>query len=238
MPGEIPIHIPEPTVEVIAERRKSKRKERFDRIPSGVEGVELIVEPGTEPHFTKRQVRKHQADSDRIARYRKTEKIFKGAKERLVEAAEKQDGFRGIVSHRGNYEAPLVPSDTKIVYDADLLEKSTGDHQATLVREEGRLEISLPIGSNENAREALSDFTQAVARVMIGMGRDPDAVGALIKPTIIQRLDEERLNKLIADGKIELLPGTRTSEISWSTPINPIDKSTKPNRQRSLTQET
>lgn len=236
------INIPEPTVKVetIAEKRKRPQKgqKRFERIDSGVEGVEIIVEPGEEVDFTNGEVRRLQADTDRIARFRtRHQKIFDAAKSRLVVAANTQKGFRGVVSARGNYEAPLVPTE-RVVYDSKLLEESTGEFHKTLIREEGRLVIDLPFGSHEDGRALLSDFTQSVARLMIEAGRDPNEVGALITPVIVQRLDEERLNQLIVNEQVMLLPDTKKSTFDWGTPINPIDKMTSPRRQRPLISES
>jgi hypothetical protein len=235
----IQISDPKVHVEPIAEKRirPPKGKKRFERIESGVEGIEIITEHGADPHFSKAKVRRLQADTDRIARFRtRQEMVLIGAKSRLIKATGEQDGFRGIVSSRGNYEAPLVPSET-VVYDPELLRESTGEFHQTLIREEGRLTINLPFGTGEYAKEELLKFTASVARLMIEMGRDPEVVGAMITPSIVQRLDEERLNQLIAEGKIRLLPSTKRSTINWATPINPIDKMTTPRRQRDLIPE-
>jgi len=101
-----------------------------------------------------------------------------------------------------------------------------------LVREEGRLTINLPFGTDEDSKKRLSDFAQSVARLMVEQGRDIDEVGALITPSIVQRLDEERLNQLILDGKVDLISGTRTMEASYAVSINPLVKVVTPNRQR------
>ena len=227
------IAIPEPKVEVIAETRKNTRRERFIPVESSIEGVLYIAEPGSRPTFNKRKTRRLQADSDRIARWRKYERLAQPARQRLIGATKEQEGFRGIASSRGNYEAPLVPT-TKVIYDPDLLAESTGPYHTVLVRESGRLTIDLPFGSGENARERLAELAHAIAQLMVDEGRDPQEVGSMITPTIIQRLDEEELNRKISDGSIELLPGTKTEEISWATPINPIDKKTSPRRQKPL----
>lgn len=241
MVGETPQRVPEevvikdPKVEVIAETRKrKKRKPTFQRTPSPVEGIEYVIEPGTDPQFGRGRTRRLKADADRIARWRKYETQAVKPRERLIQAAEEQPGFRGIVSARGNLETQVFPSSRKVIYDPSLLEKSTGPYHETLVRESGQLTIDLPFGSGEDGRQVLANFTQAVVRLMIESGRDPDEISALITPVIVQRLDEEELNRLIADGNVELLPGTRSETITWSTPVNPLDKRTTPQRQRVL----
>jgi len=94
MAVEVPrINIPDPQVEVIAERRKTKRRDRFDRFPSSVDGIGIIAEPGKRPIPNKRSLRRYQADSDRVARFKRYEKISGPARNRLVYAAENLDGF-------------------------------------------------------------------------------------------------------------------------------------------------
>lgn len=236
MPKENPsINIPDPTVEVIAERRKNKRPKRFDHIPSSIEGVELIAEPGTKPEFTKHQTRKLQADSDRIVRKRKYDSEEKAARSRLIYAANDVPGFRGISSERGNYELPIVPSE-HYIYDPDLLRSSTGEYHRTLVREKGELGVNLEFGSDEDSKDKLLKFARAVERIMVEeMGMDAEEVGDLISLAIVQRLDEERLNELIKEGKIKLKSKTRRKTTTWSTRHKPIEKKTKPKRQRKLT---
>jgi hypothetical protein len=230
---DIQIEIPAPKVEVIAETRRNKRRPRFERHPSEVPGIGVISEPETNPTFTKGELVRLQADSDRLARWRKYEKLAKPAKKRLVGTTKKKRGFRGIVSERGNYESPLIPKEQQVVWDPDLLKQSTGAFYVTLVREGGRLIIEFPSVEGQNAREELNDFAHIVAEVMIQRGRDPKEVGSLITPIIVQRLDEEELNRHIAEGDISpLLPGTRKSTVVWEAPTNVLDPKIAPKRQR------
>jgi len=225
------INIPDPKVEVIAEKRKTRRKARFDRFPSSVEGIGIIAEPGTRPIPNKRRLRRLQADSDRVARLKRYEVQAGQAKSRLVQAATVFDGFRGIYSERGGYDAPIVPSD-KVIYDSNKLRESTGEYHRELIREEGGLDLRIPFESSEDGRAKLATLAQSIALLMIESGFDPDALGALITPSIVQRLDEERLMQLEAEGKVVLQAGTRVVDRTWSVSVNPSVKNVTPNRQK------
>jgi hypothetical protein len=226
------IKMPAPTVEVIAETRKSTSRPRFGEQASPLEGVRFLVEPGGMVDFNRRQTRQIQADGDRIARSKRYKKTADAAKGRWVKLKADQSAFAGVVSERGNYRSPLYDKEQKVVYDAALLEASTGEFHLQLVREEGRLTIALPAREGVNAREELAEFAQAVARLMVESGRDPDEVGKLVTPTIVQRLDEQKLFALMAEDKVQLEPGTRKVTIAWEVPTDPLKPDIKPKPQR------
>lgn len=226
------IEIPQPTVQVIAETRKRKARPRFEEQDSPIEGVRYLVERGGQVVFNRRDTRKNQADTDRIARSKRHKETADAAKKRLVERKIEQPDFAGVISERGNYRSPLYSKEQKVTYDPTLLEDSVGPYHTELVREEGQLVLTFPAREGVDARAELSDFAQAVARVMIEKGRDPKEVEALITPTIIQRLDEERLLGLIAEHKVDLAPGTRKSTVVWEVPTDPLNPEIKPRKQK------
>jgi hypothetical protein len=225
--------IPRPKVEVIPDKASpaTESGDRFKRIPSGVEGVELIVEPGANPVFTKKQVLGFHADADRIATYRGYETIFQRAKGRLQRVAERT-GFRGISSVRGGYDAQIYPQ-TERTYDPDGLRQDTGEFHKELIREEGRVEVVLPIGTDEDSIKRTEALARTIALALIAEGNPADEVLAMVSPRVVQRLDEQRLNQLVASGKINLSPTTLRSRIKqWNTPVRQRIKRFTPNRQR------
>lgn len=226
------IEIPQPTVQVIAETRKKKARPRFEEQDSPIEGVRYLVERGGQVVFNRRDTRRNQADTDRIARQKRYKETADAAKERLVERKKAQPDFAGVISTRGNYRSPLYSKEQRVTYDPTLLEDSVGAYHTQLVREEGQLVLTFPAREDVDAREELSDFAQSVARIMIEQGREPQEVKALITPTIIQRLDEERLLGLMAQGKVDLIAGTRKSTIVWEVATDPLNPEIKPKKQK------
>lgn len=225
--------IPRPRVEVIPDKASTVYEggDRFTRIPSGVEEVVLIVEPGTTPSFSRREVQRLQADTDRVATYRSYEAVFQRAKGRLQSVAERT-GFRGISSERGQYDATIYPQ-TERTYEPDGLKRDTGEFHKSLVREEGRVEVVLPIGTDENSIERTEALARTIALALIAEGNPADQVLAMVSPRVIQRLDEQRLNQLLAEGKIHLSPGTLRQRIKqWNTPVRQKIKRFTPKRQR------
>ncbi len=235
----IKIEIPKPRVEVIAETRiKRVEGERFERIESDVSGIKLVVEHGTRPRLGKRRTRRLKAHADRVARWRKYERLAKlpnGPRDQLIEVA-RESGFRGIISEKGNHETKVFPTERNVRWNADLLEDSTGSLHEEFVRDSARVVIDLPIAAGEDAGERALDFSMKVARLLVDEGNNPEEVGTLITPVIVRRLDEEYLNQRIAEGSIQLLPGTRTSEVIWETPSRPLSKNINPQRQRPISE--
>lgn len=229
---DLGVEIPEPKVEVIAETRKRKSRPRFDEQPSPVEGVTFYVERGGHVDFNRRQTRQIQADSDRIARAKKYDVVGKAARKRQLERKEAQPDFAGNNSERGNYKSSFYPKETRVRYSPALLRSSTGEFYPEIVREEGQLVLTFPARPGVDVREELSRFAELVAAQMIEEGREPAEVGTLITPTVVQRLDEERLNGLIADGKVRLRPGTRTATEVWEFPTDPLHPDIKPKPQK------
>lgn len=237
MPKEIPLHIPmpEPEIKVIAERRKKPRSEqRIISVDSELEGVKLLVEKGKErPRLSKSKVVRIQADFDRVARYRGMKPDYEEARQRLIDEAEDQDGFVGIISDRGGYRGPLVSND-HFSYEPELLERSTGENHKNLTRDEGVVVFEIPFGSEQDISEELDDITEALINVFVQKGYKSEDIKRMVSVVINRRLDEEKLEQFISEGKIDLLPGTRKNKPTWATPIRTIDKKTKPNRQRRL----
>lgn len=224
--------IPEPEVQVIAERRKNKRRQRYDTVPSGIDGIDLLVEPGTTEIFGPRQVLHSRANMDRIERGKMANaqaEIAKGEERGLARTS----NYRGLESPDRNIRGTVTPSETNI-YDPDKLKQSTGEYHKSLVREEGVLEITLPFGSDEDARKELESIAEEFGRILIESGRDPEEVSKYVQIFINQRLDEERLDELIKEGKIKLKPRTKRVLTNWSVKTSPIEGDTKPKRQRKL----
>ena len=225
--------IPRPTVEVIPENRRTigEGGERFDRRLSGVGGVDLIVEPGTRPQFSPYQVKRMQADTDRIATYRGYEAVFLKAKDRLQRVA-LRTGFRGISSTRGNYDATIYPQRER-TYDPDLLRRSTGDFYQELVREEGRVEVVLPIGTDEDSIQRTEALTKTIASALIAEGRPADQVLGMVTARVVQRLDEQKMHQFIGEGRFKLLRGAVREKIKqWNTPVRQRVSRFTPKRQR------
>lgn len=225
--------IPRPSVVVIPDKARTNPEggDRFSRIPSGVEGVDLIVEPGTSPEFPPGTVRRLQADTDRIATFRGYQTVFDGAKARLQRVAERT-GFRGVSSVRGNYDATIYPSQDRS-YDPQLLKESTGEFHKELVREEARVEVIMPIGTEEDSIQKTEALARTIAFALMAEGRPADQVLSMVTPTVVQRLDEQRLNQLVAQEKIKLKLGTLRKVVSqWNTPVRQKVQRLTPRRQR------
>lgn len=237
--GEAPhIEIPQPKVQVITDSKGGKPRPRFGEQDSLIDGVRFIVESGGHVVFNRRQTRRIQADADRIARSKRYVTTATEAKKRLVALKKGQADFAGVISQRGNYRSPLYPKETRVEYNPTLLEESLGEFYPALVRVEGQLVLTLPSTDNSDASERLSDLAQQIAGIMIEQGRDPQEVGTLITPTIIQRLDEEKLRQLQKEGKVNLKPGTRKSTRTWEIATDPLNPDIKPKAQRLTPKKT
>lgn len=225
------IEIPEPVVIVIADTKEGKG---LIRVPqeSPVEGVKFIVEDGGHVNLNKRRTRRAQADTDRIARHKRYEGTAKAARGRLVAIRKDQSDFAGIISERGNYRATLFQREREVQYEPQLLVESLGEYLHELIREEGQLVLTFPHVEGISTREQIVQFAEMFAQIMVNEGKDPQEVGTLINPTIIFRLDEERLKELKKDKKIRLKTGTRTSKMSWQVPIRALNSGVKPKDQK------
>jgi len=151
-------------------------------------------------------------------------KLQKERKEEIINTVKKHDGLRGITSEEDKFSLTVFPSE-KITWDNELLKKSLTLVYPMAVKETTTISVSVPLKLIANKKEVLisgKTIERTIRKSLIGLGIPQKELTKLMKKDININVDEEILNEMIKLHQVELLPGTRESEITWKIRANPL----------------
>lgn len=199
---------------------EKKRKERFELLPTFIPEVKLKSEPETKLTFPPSVFELlYNLSQDYVKRHRKINALSKEQNEKkkeIIKMAQRNKGFRGIISEKENFNLTVSPSE-KISWDRDKLKESLKNFYPLAVRESMIINILIP--TPENKEELIEN---AVKKALIRIGFDKKYLDELIQKEFRLTVDEEKINQLVESSKINLLPETKKTEISWKVRVDPI----------------
>lgn len=208
---------------------KKGTKERFATILTHLPGVSLRTEPGFEVDILKKTVeqlyglakgfvkRKFQIDELTVEQRQPDQEIKNLAKT--------HEGLRGIRSEPDNFVLSVLPRDS-VTYDPQLLKESLGIAYSSVVHEDLVVAISAPVGFQTERgplREELLD--RVLTQALLDLGLTQENLDKIMSKKTVQRVDEKTLEKMIEDGKVTLLEGTKQIDRTWAITVAPLRKS-------------
>jgi len=203
---------------------EKKKKERFETVLTHLPGVQLRKEPGiTLDILRKTIVSFYQSAKEYAKTHWQIEALSdqqKPQREEIIKVVKENEGLRGLISEEDNFVLTVGPRE-KITWDRELLKKSLGIAYPAVAREDLVVNLSIPVGfvtpkvtiSEKLLREALS-------KALIDLGISQQNLKKIMQQEIVPSLDEKKLAEMINQGRVKLLPGARTAEITWSVRVD------------------
>lgn len=191
------------------------KKEKVVKVPSGIPGVMLVVKKEAE-NIIKVPFRAAQKFYSLIRKHRQIEAKEESLggekvtlKSSLVEFVSLHPGLTGLETEKDNLRTSIYESrSTETVYNREPLKKSLGVVYEGIVLEDCILTITLtPDYQKEKLIQFLKKFfyTEEIYK-------------KLVREEVALRIDEEKLNQLITEKRVELQEGARVVQesVSWS----------------------
>lgn len=205
---------------------KKKGKDRFGAFSTELPGVQLRIEPGTEPALSLETIRSFYRLTSHFA-----EAYFQigdlteqqvPRKEEIIIVVEKHEGLRGLTSEEKNFVLTAIPV-KKIVWDRELLQKSMGGvAYSAATTEELAVNVLIPVGFVTGKGITISEevMEKAIGEALVNLGIVQEDLAKIVRQKVNISLDEKKLTEMINQGQVELLPGAKTSEITWTIRVD------------------
>lgn len=204
-------------------------KERFETSPTHLEGIQLRREPDVELDILRRTTeelyelaKKYSGIKWEIDRLTE-DRAFR--REQILKIVQETKGLRGLISEKDNFVLTTFPSE-KVSYDRYLLRQSLQISYPAIVREILVVSIFVPIGFVTEKGVIISEeiLERTIKKALIYLGISEEELPKVMNQKINIDVDEEKLNKMISQGKVKLEPGARQATITWNVKVDPFRK--------------
>lgn len=209
--------------------RRGRGKKRFATISTHIPGVFLRAEPDVEPDILKKTIdRLVSLAREYTARYFQIKTLDSQQREpdqEIKKLAADHEGLRGVQSEEDNFVLNVFPRDS-VIWNHPLLQESTGFAYSSVVHQELVVSISVPLGF-QTERGPIEDelLRQVLTQALVDLGLEEADLKKIMDVKVAQRVDEETLEKMIEDGKVVLLEGTKQIDRTWAITVAPLRKS-------------
>jgi hypothetical protein len=134
------------------------------------------------------------------------------------------EGLRGFTSERSNLSLTVFPSHT-VDWDRDKLKESLGVAYQTVVGEDLKATVSVPLGQETPFGPLASEMVEKVLTAGFkDLGFSEEDITSIIRTEIDLRVDEARLGELITNNQVNLVEGTATVNEIWKIRTDPLNK--------------
>lgn len=197
-----------------------RRGERYAILLTEIEGVKLQVEPNIKEGLGRNVIQKFYRLAKSFfnlkLRLEKLSNSQEKIRSKIIELVESQEGLRGILSESDNFILTLVPRE-KISWNRELLKNSLGVIYSTVVSEELLINISIPIGkiTKEGIEISAEAIIDKIKNSLISLGISPEDLNKMVYHEVKISVDEEKLQELIEQNRVILLPSAQEKEIFW-----------------------
>jgi len=203
---------------------EKKTKRRFKLLPTILPEIEVKSEPGTELNLSSGTFELFYNLSQEYARKHwkitSLNKQQKEQREKITKMAKANNGLRGIISERDSFNLTVSPTE-KVSWNRDKLRKSMGALYSLAVKEVTTISITIPpVGTTRKNQEELVE--KVMKRALIHLGINRKEIDKLIRKEISIDVDQEKLDEMVAQDKVKLLPKTKKSEITWRIRVDPL----------------
>lgn len=209
----------------------AKGKGGFGSQDTHIKGVSLRTEPEKRVDILEKTINQLHKIGKTFAKYKA---IFESGAEKqekrrlkIIDVAKKHDGLRGMTSELDNFVLSVYPSE-RITYNPSVLKESVGDAvYAGIVREDLNIQITIPVGYKTPKGTVISQdiLTKALHEALIKkLGFTEDDLAGVMETSIIPKVDEEKLNKLIEEEKVTLEDGAKDVKVTWNVKADKLKK--------------
>lgn len=211
------------------EKVEKKRKERFGTFPTELPGVQLRVEPGTKLDILRKT----------IESFHQLAKQFAGVKfqiddldtqqtprrEEIISVAKEHEGLRGLISEEDNFVLTVTPRE-KIIWNRELLKESMGIVYSAVTREDLAVNVSVPVGFVTKKGVTISEevMAKAIGEALVDLGISQEDLAKVMRQEVNITLDEEKVTEMVNQGRVKLLEGAKTLEITWQVRADRLKK--------------
>lgn len=197
-------------------------KQDYVSIPTHIDGVELRVTTGTEVKLPRDVIELFYQLA--VAYYKakllieRTSATQKARRKELISYAEGIAGLRGLRSEPDDCDLLVVRKET-ISYDPVIMKLAMGVAYQAYFTEELVATITIPLSlvTEEQVRLGLMKLLQE-------LGVPAGDVDMLLRTELQLRVDEEKVEQLLADGRLALPEGARTVEVDWAVEAEQLRK--------------
>jgi len=204
------------------------KDQKYSLKPTHIPGVELRVLKGTDPKVPEGVVelllKKARPYAQTDMQIKELEEIQETEKPGIVDFVEAMPGLRGIRSVPEDWDLLAVEKQASPEYNGILLKTSLG---ATLfpeiVGEELVVTITIPPNTIDEG-----DVSRCLNTLFKEKGIPHEDIPKLFKIKRQPRVDEEKLDQLIEERRVIILPGTiKEATPTWSLKVDVVRKKAK-----------
>lgn len=192
----------------------------YELMPSGIDEVELRIVKGTTPSLPPAVVKIVYQLASQYARVKKIAddgaKAQKKTKEEFIPYLDSFPGFRGVRSTPENFNLLAVEKE-KVTWNRALLKESLGTVYSALVSEELKASITIPPGAISE-----EELRQGLVNLLRSLKVPAEDVTKILETEVQLSIDLEKLEELVASGRVSLLPGTKTVEPEWAISVDEV----------------
>ena len=211
------------------EKGEKKRKERFESFPTELPGVQLRIEPGIKLDILQRTIGSFYQLAKQFAEVKfqvdNLTEQQEPRREEIIGVAKGHEGLRGLISEEDNFVLTVTPRE-KIIWNRELLKESMGIAYSAVTREDLAVNVSVPVGFVTEKGVTISEevMAKAIGEALANLGISQEDLAKVMRQEVNITLDEEKVTEMVNQGRVKLLEGAKSSEITWTARVDRLKK--------------
>jgi len=208
---------------------EKKRKERFETFPTELPGVQLRIEPGIELDILRKTIESFYQLAKQFAEVKfQIDDLTDQQdprREEIIGTAKEHEGLRGLTSEEDNFVLTVTPRE-KVIWNRELLKESMGIAYPAVTREDLAVNVLVPVGFPTEKGITISDevMAKAIGEALANLGITKEDLAKVMHQEVNISLDEEKVAEMVNQGRVKLLEGAKTSEITWQVRVDRLKK--------------
>ncbi len=208
---------------------RHRSKDRFATIQTHIRGIFLRSEPGVKMDMLKETIEKFASLARGYAARKFQIDVLTSQQQEpnqeIKTLAQTHEGLRGLESEEDNFILNVIPRDS-VTWDRQLLKDSLGIAYSSVVHEDLVVSVSVPVGFQTEKGPIEGELLSGVlTQALVDLGLPKDDLERIMEMGVKQRVDEKTLEDMLANGKINLLEGTKKVDTTWAITVTPFKKS-------------
>jgi len=208
---------------------EKKRKERFETFPTELPGVQLRIEPGIELDILRKTIESFYQLAKQFAEVKfQIDDLTDQQdprREEIIGTAKEHEGLRGLTSEEDNFVLTVTPRE-KVIWNRELLKESMGIAYPAVTREDLAVNVLVPVGFPTEKGITISDevMAKAIGEALANLGITKEDLAKVMHQEVNISLDEEKVAEMVNQGRVKLLEGAKSSEITWAVRVDRLKK--------------
>jgi len=208
---------------------EKKRKERFETFPTELPGVQLRIEPGIELDILRKTIESFYQLAKQFAEVKfQIDDLTDQQdprREEIIGTAKEHEGLRGLTSEEDNFVLTVTPRE-KVIWNRELLKESMGIAYSAVIREDLAVNVLVPVGFPTEKGITISEevMAKAIGEALTNLGISEEDLAKVMHQEVNISLDEEKVAEMVNQGRVKLLEGAKSSEITWAVRVDRLKK--------------